>query len=54
VLEESVIIDNTNKQSFFIIDLPTEQEQDVTEEIKTMRRLSKEVLLVFIVVYIHL
>jgi hypothetical protein len=23
VLEESVIIDNTNKQSFFIIDLPT-------------------------------
>jgi hypothetical protein len=28
VLEESVIIDNTNKQSFFIIDLPTEQEQD--------------------------
>ena len=37
VLEESVIIDNTNKQSFFIIDLPTEQEQDVTEEIKTIK-----------------
>jgi hypothetical protein len=37
VLEESVIIDNTNKQSFFIIDLPTEQEQDVTEEIKTIQ-----------------
>jgi hypothetical protein len=37
VLEESVIIDNTNKQSFFIIDLPTEQEQDVTEERKTIK-----------------
>ena len=37
VLEESVIIDNTNKQSFFIIDLPTEQEQDVAEERKTIK-----------------
>ncbi|SHN94152.1 hypothetical protein, partial [bacterium endosymbiont of Bathymodiolus sp. 5 South] len=37
VLEESVIIDNTNKQSFFIIDSPTEQEQDVTEERKTIK-----------------
>jgi hypothetical protein len=37
VLEESVIIDNTNKQSFFIIDSPKEQEQYVTEEIKTIQ-----------------
>jgi hypothetical protein len=37
VLEESVIIDNTNKQSFFIIDSLKEQEQYVTEEIKTIQ-----------------
>jgi hypothetical protein len=39
---------NTNKQSFFIIDSPKEQEQYVTEEIKTIQgRINSIALLEF-------
>ena len=36
-LGEPVIINNSNKKSFFIIDAPQEQEEDIIEEIQTIR-----------------
>jgi hypothetical protein len=37
VLENSVIIDNSNKESFLVVDSPQEQEEDVIDEDKTIK-----------------